>query len=92
MEWVKSITDKRMGAGKEEENKRRCGKVNKFEVKDNKFYLDGSELKFLTEITIDKLSDEKARVSLSMVVKITGEIELPTGLHWTLSARAPEPC
>ena len=66
--------------------------MNKFEVKDNKFYLDGSELKFLTEITIDKLSDEKARVSLSMVVKITGEIELPIGLHWTLSARAPEPC
>nr|DAO28119.1 MAG TPA: hypothetical protein [Caudoviricetes sp.] len=24
MEWVKSITDKRMGVGKEEENKRRC--------------------------------------------------------------------
>lgn len=31
MEWVKSITDKRMGAGKEEENKRRCYKVNKSE-------------------------------------------------------------
>lgn len=31
MEWVKSITDKRMGAGKEEENKRRCDKVNKSE-------------------------------------------------------------
>lgn len=66
--------------------------MNKFEVKDNRFYLDGSELTFLTEITIDKLSDEKARVSLSMVVKTTGEIELPIGLHWTLSARAPEPC
>ena len=67
--------------------------MNKFEVKDNGFYLDGSELKFLTEITIDKLSDEKARVSLSMVVKTTGEIdeiELPIGLHWTLSARAKE--
>lgn len=64
--------------------------MNKFEVMDNKFYLDGSELKFLTEITIDKLSDEKARVSLSMVVKTTGEIELPTGLQWTLSARAKE--
>lgn len=66
--------------------------MNKFEVKDNRFYLDDSELDCLTEITIDKLSDEKARVSLSMVVKTTDEIELPTGLHWTLSARAPEPC
>lgn len=64
--------------------------MNKLEVIDNKFYLDGSELKFLTEITIDKLSDEKARVSLSMVVKTTGEIELPTGLQWTLSTRAKE--
>ena len=66
--------------------------MNKLEVKDNKFYLDGSELDCLTEITIDKLSSKTARVSLSMVVKTTGEIELPIGLHWTLSARAPEPC
>lgn len=67
--------------------------MNKFEVKDNGFYLDGSELKFLTEITIDKLSSKTARVSLSMVVETTGEIdeiELPIGLHWTLSARAKE--
>lgn len=64
--------------------------VNKLEVKDNRFYLDGSELTFLTEITIDKLSAETARVSLSMVAKTTGEIELPIGLHWTLSARAKE--
>lgn len=66
--------------------------MNKLEVKDNRFYLDGSELEFLSEITIDKLSGKKARVSLSMVVKTTGEIELPKGLCWTLSARAPEPC
>jgi hypothetical protein len=66
--------------------------VNKLEVKDNRFYLDGSELDCLTKITIDKLSSKTARVSLSMVVKTTGEIELPIGLHWTLSARAPEPC
>ena len=64
--------------------------MNKLEVKDNRFYLDGSELKFLTEITIDKLSAEKARVSLSMVVKTTGEIEFPKELNWTLSARAQE--
>lgn len=49
--------------------------VNKFEVKDNRFYLDGSELDCLTEITIDKLSGKTARVSLSMVVKTTDEIE-----------------
>ena len=55
--------------------------MNKLKVKDNRFYLDGSELTFLTEITIDKLSAETARVSLSMVVKTTGEIELPIGLH-----------
>ena len=66
--------------------------MNKLKVKDNRFYLDGSELDCLTEITIDKLSSKTARVSLSMVVKTTGEIELPIGLHWTLSARAPEPC
>lgn len=64
--------------------------MNKLEVKDNRFYLDGSELDYLTEITIDKLSSKTARVSLSMVVKTTGEIELPIGLHWTLSARAQE--
>lgn len=64
--------------------------MNKLEVKDNRFYLDGSELDCLTEITIDKLSSKTARVSLSMVVKTTGEIELPIGLHWTLSARAQE--
>lgn len=64
--------------------------MNKLEVKDNRFYLDGSELDCLTEITIDKLSGKKARVSLSMVVKTTDEIELPIGLHWTLSARAQE--
>ena len=43
--------------------------MNKLEVKDNRFYLDGSELEFLTEITTDKLSGRKARVSLSMVAK-----------------------
>ena len=64
--------------------------MNKFEVKDNRFYLDGSELNCLTEITIDKLSGKKARVSLSMVVKTTDEIELPKELNWTLSARAQE--
>ena len=66
--------------------------MNKLEVKDNRFYLDGSELDCLTEITIDKLSSKKASVSLSMVVKITDEIELPKELNWRLSARAPEPC
>lgn len=65
--------------------------MNKLEVKDNRFYLDGSELEFLTEITIDKLSGKKARVSLSMVVKTTGEIELPKGLCWKLAVSTHEP-
>ena len=64
--------------------------MNKLEVKDNRFYLDGSELNCLTEITIDKLSSKTARVSLSMVVKTTDEVELPKELNWTLSARAQE--
>ena len=64
--------------------------MNELEVKDNRFYLDGSELDCLTEITIDKLSGKKARVSLSMVVKTTDEVELPKELNWTLSARAQE--
>lgn len=64
--------------------------MNKFEVKDNRFYLDGSELDCLTEITIDKLSSKTARVSLSMVVKTTDEVELPKELNWTLYARAQE--
>ena len=64
--------------------------MNKLEVKDNRFYLDGSELDCLTEITIDKLSSKTARVSLSMVVKTTDGVELPKELNWTLSARAQE--
>lgn len=66
--------------------------MNKLKIKDGKYYLDGLELELLSRVDLAKLSGRRARLSLTMVVGITDELELPTGQHWSLSVSAQEGC
>ena len=64
------------------------GRMWKAEIKKGTLYLNGEKVPYVSEITIEKISNQAAILNLSMTVETKNEIELQQEQHWKLSVRA----
>jgi hypothetical protein len=60
----------------------------KAEFKKGTLYLNGEKVPCVSEITIERISNQYAILNLSMTVETKNEIELQQEQHWKLSVRA----